>query len=159
MERNPVTPAGHKKLFEDLHYCKSVERPGVVKDIEEARAHGDISENSEYEDAKERQALIEGKMARLEQLAASAEIIDVTKLPVSDRVVFGTTVSLENTDSGVERTWRIVGVTEANIELGQISFKSPLARALIGRSVGEEVEVPAPSGVQRWEIVEVQYLG
>ena len=83
MERNPVTPAGYKKLLEDLQYCKSVERPGVVKDIEEARAHGDISENSEYEDAKERQALIEGKMARLEQLAASAEIIDVTKLTPS----------------------------------------------------------------------------
>lgn len=159
MERNPVTPAGYKKLQEDLHYCKSVERPGVVKDIEEARAHGDISENSEYEDAKERQALIEGKMARLEQLAASAEIIDVTKLTPSDRVVFGTTVSLEHVENGTERTWKIVGETEANIEAGQISYKSPLARALIGSSEGDEVEVPAPGGIQRWEIVEVQYLG
>lgn len=159
MERNPVTPAGYKKLQEDLQYCKSVERPGVVKDIEEARAHGDISENSEYEDAKERQALIEGKMARLEQLAASAEIIDVTKLTPSDRVVFGTTVSLEHVENGTERTWKIVGETEANIEAGQISYKSPLARALIGSSEGDEVEVPAPGGIQRWEIVEVQYLG
>ena len=157
MERNPVTPAGYKQLIADLEYCKQVERPGVVKDIEEARAHGDISENSEYEDAKERQALIEGKMARLESLAASAEIIDVTKLVPSERVVFGTTVSLEN-DDGRERTWRIVGETEANIDEGLISYKSPLARALIGRSEGEEVEVPAPGGVQRWEIVEVQYL-
>ena len=93
----------------------------MVKDIEEARAHGDISENSEYEDAKERQALIEGKMARLEQLAASAEIIDVTKLTPSERVVFGTTVSLEHAENGTERTWKIVGETEANIELGLIS--------------------------------------
>jgi transcription elongation factor GreA len=157
MERNPVTPSGYKQLLEDLRYCKQVERPGVVKDIEEARAHGDISENSEYEDAKERQALIEGKMARLEQLAASAEIIDVTKLSPSERVVFGTKVSLENSDDGSERTWRIVGETEANIDQGMISYKSPLARALIGQSVDDEVVVPAPGGVQRWIIVEVQY--
>ena len=158
MERNPVTPLGYKQLLEDLRYCKQVERPGVVKDIEEARAHGDISENSEYEDAKERQALIEGKMARLESLVASAEIIDVTKLSPSERVVFGTTVSVERVDDGTERTWRIVGETEADIENGQISYKAPLARALIGRNEGEEVEVPAPGGLQRWEIVEVRYL-
>jgi transcription elongation factor GreA len=157
MERNPVTPLGYELLVEALRHCKQVERPGVVKDIEEARAHGDLSENSEYDDAKERQSLIEGRMARLEQLVASAEIIDVAKLTPSERVVFGTTVSLENVDGGAERTWRIVGETEADIEKGQISFKSPLARAIIGRSEGEEVEVPAPGGVQRWEIIEVRY--
>ena len=159
MQRVPMTPEGHKKLSETVKHLKEVVRPQIVQDIEEARAHGDLSENSEYEDAKERQALIEGKMARLEQLAASAEIIDVTKLIPSERVVFGTTVSLEHVENGTERTWQIVGETEANIEEGQISYKSPLARALIGSSEGDEVEVPAPGGIQRWEIVQVQYLG
>ena len=157
MERNPITPSGYEQLIADLQHCKQVERPNVVRAIEEARAHGDISENSEYEDAKERQALIEGKMARLESLVASAEIIDIAKLTPSDRVVFGTKVSLENVDDGTGRTWRIVGETEADIENGLISYKSPLGRALIGHSEGDEVVVPAPGGVQRWEIVEVQY--
>jgi len=157
MERNPITPEGYTALVEDLRYCKQVERPQIVRAIEEARAHGDISENSEYEDAKERQALCEGKMIRLENLVSSAEIIDVAKLPVTDRVVFGTTVVLENLDNGDERQWRIVGETETDIESGLISYKAPLARALIGHVEGDEVSVPAPGGTQRWEIVEVRY--
>lgn len=157
MEQNPVTPEGYETLVATLKHAKSVERLAVVKDIEEARAHGDLSENSEYDDAKERQSLIEGKIARLEHLVASARIIDVAKLPVSDRVVFGTTVVLENSDSGDERVWRIVGESESDISNGLISYKAPVAKALIGRSEGDEVTIPTPGGQQRWEIVEVRY--
>ncbi|NCG18414.1 MAG: transcription elongation factor GreA [Rhodobacterales bacterium] len=157
MTRNPITPEGFVRLETELKHLKSVVRLGIVRDIEEARAHGDLSENSEYDDAKERQSLCEGRIQMLEGLAASAEIIDVAKLPVTDRVVFGTTVDIENADSGDTRTWRIVGVTEASVEDGMISYKSPLGRALIGHSVGEEVVVPAPSGRQTWEILAVRY--
>lgn len=155
--RNPVTPEGYKTLLAELKHEKEVVRPGIVRDIEEARAHGDISENSEYEDAKERQAHCEGRIAELEHRVATAEVIDVKKLPVSDRVVFGTTVRIENTETGEQRTWTIVGETEADIENGRISFKSPLGKALIGRHEGEEAVVPAPSGKQTWEILEVRY--
>ncbi len=158
MTRNPITPQGYDLLFLDLKRHKEVLRPKVVRDIEEARAHGDISENSEYEDAKERQSHIEGRIQMLESALARADIIDVTKLPVTDRVVFGTTVVLENVDSGEARTWRIVGEGEADVASGTISWKSPLAKALIGRSAGEEAVVPAPGGQQVWEIVEVRYI-
>lgn len=157
MQQNPVTPEGYQALVDELKHAKSVERLQVVKDIEEARAHGDISENSEYEDAKERQAMIEGKIRELEHLVASAQIIDVAKLPESDRVVFGTTVVLENVDSGEERTWRIVGERETDVNNGKISWKAPVAKAMIGRVEGDEVTVPTPGGTQTWEIVEVRY--
>ena len=157
MQRNPVTPEGYQTLERELAHAKSVERPNVVRDIEEARAHGDISENSEYEDAKERQAMIEGKIKQLEYLVSTAEIIDVKKLKPSDRVVFGTTVVLENSDTGDERTWRIVGEREGDVSKGLISFKAPVAKALIGRNEGDEVVIPTPGGRQRWEIVEVRY--
>ena len=157
MNRNPITPEGFVRLEAELKHLKSVMRLGIVRDIEEARAHGDLSENSEYDDAKERQSLCEGRIQMLEGLSASAEIIDVAKLPVTDRVVFGTTVDIENADSGDTRTWRIVGVTEASVEDGMISYKSPLGRALIGRREGEEVVVPAPAGRQTWEILKVRY--
>lgn len=157
MQQNPVTPEGYAALEAELKHAKSVERLAVVKDIEEARAHGDISENSEYEDAKERQALIEGKIRELEHLVASARIIDVKKLQVSDRVVFGTTVVLENVESGEERTWKIVGERETDVSNGKISWKAPVAKALIGKTEGEEVQVPTPGGKQVWEIVEVRY--
>ncbi len=157
MNRNPVTPEGYEALVADLKHQKEVVRPQIVRDIEEARAHGDISENSEYDDAKERQAMCEGRIAELEGRVASAEVIDVTKLPANDRVVFWVTVKIENSDSGEERTWRIVGEDEADVELGKISYKSPLGRALIGCREGDEAEVPAPSGKQTWEVVEVSY--
>lgn len=157
MQQNPVTPEGYEALVAELKHAKSVERLAVVKDIEEARAHGDISENSEYEDAKERQALIEGKIRQLEHLVSSAQIIDVAKLPKTDRVVFGTTVVIENTDSGEERQWRIVGERETDVANGKISFKAPVAKSIIGKSEGDEVVVPTPNGPQRWEIVEVRY--
>ncbi|MFT4626648.1 MAG: transcription elongation factor GreA [Myxococcota bacterium] len=157
MTRFPVTPEGYAVLTAELRHQKEVVRPGIVRDIEEARAHGDISENSEYEDAKERQALTEGRVRELEGRVAAAEIIDVSKLTPSDRVVFGTTVDIENSVTGELRTWRIVGESEASVEGGSISYKSPLGGALIGRSEGEEVTVPAPGGKQAWEIVEVRY--
>lgn len=157
MEQNPVTPEGYAALEAELRHAKSVERPAVVRDIEEARAHGDLSENSEYEDAKERQSLLEGRIRRLEHMLAAAQVIDVAQLNVSDRVVFGTTVVLENTDTGDTRTWRIVGEHEADVNQGKISYKAPVARAVIGRSEGDEVVIPTPGGEQRWEIVEVRY--
>jgi transcription elongation factor GreA len=157
MTRFPVTPEGYEVLVKELRRQKEIVRPGIVRDIEEARAHGDISENSEYEDAKERQALCEGRVRELESQVAAAEIIDVKKLKPSVRVVFGTTVDIENTDSGDERTWRIVGESEANVEQGSISYTSPLGRSMIGRSEGDEVSVPAPGGKQSWEIIEVRY--
>jgi transcription elongation factor GreA len=157
MNRNPVTPEGYKALVEELAHLKKVVRGQIVKDIEEARAHGDLSENSEYDDAKERQSLCEGRINELENRVATAEIIDVSKLPVSDRVVFGTTVVLEAPASGEEKTWRIVGEIEADVNKGSISYSSPLGRALIGREEGDEVRVPAPAGVRIWEIVEVNY--
>lgn len=156
MTRNPITPEGYEALLAALKHEKEVVRPGIVRDIEEARAHGDISENSEYEDAKERQSHCEGRIAELETHVATAEIIDVSKLTPSGRVVFGTTVVIESA-AGESRTWRIVGETEADIERRRISYKSPLGKALIGRSEGEEVVVPTPGGTQTWEIVEVRY--
>lgn len=156
MQRNPMTQAGYDALVRELKNAKEVQRPKVVRDLEEARAHGDISENSEYEDAKERQAHIEGRIAELERLVATAEIIDVKRLPRNGKVVFGTTVVL-GAPNGEERRYRIVGEQETDVNAGMISFKSPLAKALIGHTEGEEVEVPAPGGVSRWEIIEVRY--
>jgi transcription elongation factor GreA len=156
MQRHPMTPEGFRALQDELQNLKSVVRPRIVRDIEEARAHGDISENSEYEDAKERQAHCEGRVGELETLLAGADVIDVRSLPQDERVVFGVSVQISNA-AGEERLWRIVGEAEASIRDGRISYRSPLGRALIGRSVGEEVRVPAPSGEQVWEIVEVRY--
>jgi transcription elongation factor GreA len=157
MNRNPVTPEGYKKLVDELAHLREVVRPQIVRDIEEARAHGDISENSEYDDAKERQSHCEGRIQELEHRLATAEVIDVTRLPQTDRVVFGATVKIENTVSGETRTWRIVGEDEADVEKAKISYKSPLGKSLIGRRAGEEAVVTAPSGNQTWEIVEVHY--
>jgi len=158
MQRNPITPEGYARLMADLDEHRQVLRPRIVKDIEEARAHGDISENAEFEDAKERQSLLEGRIAWLESQLAAADIIDVTKLEPNGQVVFGSTVLLENADSGEERTLRIVGESEADVGNGSISWSSPFARAILGRREGDEAEVPTPSGKQVWEIVEVRYV-
>lgn len=155
MQRTPITPRGYETLVRDLRHLKEVVRPQIVRDIEEARAHGDISENSEYEDAKERQSHCEGRIAEVENLVATADIIDVLKLPRNGKVVFGVTVVIARDNDN--RRYRIVGESEADVGQGLISFKSPLARALIGRLEGDEVEVPTPGGVQRWEIIEVLY--
>jgi len=158
MNRFLVTPAGYDKLVKALKREKEVVRPQIVRDIEEARAHGDISENSEFEDAKERQAHCAGRIAMLENSFASAEVIDVTKIEASDRVVFGTTVQIVNVDTDEERTWKIVGQNEADVENRLISYKSPIGAAMIGKSVGDEFEVRTPSGKQTWSIEEVHYL-
>ena len=157
MERFAITPDGYTALTADLRRHRETLRPQIVRDIEEARAHGDLSENSEYDDARERQALCEARIRLLESQIASAEIIDIAKLPRNGRVVFGTTVTIENADTGLEKTWQIVGESEADIESGRISYRSPLARALIGRNEGDEAVVPAPGGKQTWEIIEVAY--
>lgn len=157
MQRNPVTPEGYERLQVELKEQKSVVRPKIVRDIEEARAHGDLSENSEYDDAKERQSLCEGRIAQLEQLVATAEVIDPAKLPQTDRIVFGATVDLENAE-GDERTYQIVGESESDLDRNRISWRSPLAKALIGKHEGDEVEVPAPGGRQVWEVIGVRYV-
>ena len=157
MNRFLVTPEGYEKLVADLKREKEIVRPQIVRDIEEARAHGDISENSEFEDAKERQAHCEGRIAMLENSFASAEVIDVSKLQPTERVVFGTTVLISNVETGDERSWRIVGENEADVDRGHISYKSPIGRALIGKSTGDEVEVVTPGGKQTWSVDEVHY--
>jgi transcription elongation factor GreA len=153
-----MTPAGHEKLLEDLRHLKEVERPKIVRDIEEARAHGDISENSEYEDAKERQAHCEGRILELTGRIAAAEIIDIKKVAPSERVIFGTTVVVEDGESEEEARYRIVGEDEADVKAGLVSVTSPIARALIGRNVGDEVLVQTPRGARRLTITDVLYV-
>lgn len=157
MQRHPMTPEGHKKLSETLKHLKEVVRPQIVKDIEEARAHGDLSENSEYEDAKERQSLTEGRIRDMESKLAASEVIDVTKMQPSDRVVFGTTVVVEDVETEVESRYRIVGEDESDVKSGLISVLSPIARALIGQEVDDEVTVRAPGGDRKLVITDVLY--
>jgi transcription elongation factor GreA len=158
MQRHPMTPRGHALLVEELEHQKSVVRPQIVRDIEEARAHGDISENSEYEDAKHRQSLCEGRIIELEGRLAASEIIDVAKIEPSDRVIFGATVTLEDLNTEGEVQYRIVGVDEADVKKGTVSVRSPIARALMGREVGDEAVLRAPAGVRRFAIMDVQYI-
>jgi transcription elongation factor GreA len=156
-QRVPMTPEGYRKVLAEFKHVREILRPQVVKDIEEARAHGDISENSEYEDAKERQAQIEGRVRDLESRLALAEVIDITKVSASDRVIFGTTVDLEDVDSGETFTYRIVGSEEADVKFGLISFSSPIGRALIGRRVDDEVKFETPKGTRTVVINAVHY--
>ena len=158
MQRHPMTPEGHQKLSATLKHLKEVVRPQIVKDIEEARAHEDLSENSEYEDAKERQSLTEGRVRDIEAKLAASEIIDVTKLEASDRVVFGTTVCLEDLETEEECKYRIVGEDESDVKQGLISVLSPIARAMIGREVDDEVTVRAPGGDRKFVITDVLYV-
>jgi transcription elongation factor GreA len=157
MQRHPMTPAGHEKLIEDLRYLKEVARPKIVRDIEDARAHGDISENSEYEDAKERQAHCEGRILELTGRIAAAEIIDIKKVAPSERVIFGTTVVVEDEQSEEQARYRIVGEDEADVKQGLLSVTSPIARALIGKNLGDEVSVETPKGARRFTITDVLY--
>ncbi|MCK6505995.1 transcription elongation factor GreA [Myxococcota bacterium] len=157
MDRVPMTPEGHAALQAELKHHLEVLRPKIVKDIEEARAHGDISENSEYEDAKHRQALCEGRIGELKGKLARAEVIRVSEMQPSPRVVFGTTVVLEDQDSDEVVTYRIVGVDEADVGQGKISFNSPIGRALIGRNVDDEVMAETPRGRRTFVITNVHY--
>lgn len=157
MDRVPITPEGAAKMQADLAHLKEVVRPRIVRDLEEARAHGDISENSEYEDAKHRQALCEGRIAELSSQLAMLEIIDVRRLPASERVVFGATVTMEDQETEEETTYRIVGNYEADVKAGLISVTSPIGKALIGKSQDDEVVVQTPRGTRRFIITDVKY--
>lgn len=154
MERIPMTRRGYQKLKKELEYLKSVERPQVIKAIEEARSHGDLSENAEYDAAKERQAFIEGRLSELGYKLGNAEIIEVDNLP-KDRAVFACTVVLENVDTGEDVEYQLVGPEESDIEKGRISVTSPLGKAIIGKKPGEEIVLNAPAGKRVYELVEI----
>lgn len=154
----PMTARGAEQLREELRELKSVARPKVIAAIAEARAHGDLKENAEYHAAREQQSFIEGRIAEVEHKLSNAQIIDVSQLPSSDKVVFGATVTLVDMASDEEVRYQLVGEDEADIKAGRISVTSPIARALIGKSEGDEAEVRAPGGVRNYEIIEVQYI-
>ena len=154
----PITVRGAELLKDELQRLKSVERHAVIQAISEARAQGDLSENAEYEAAKDKQGFIEGRILEIEGKLAAAQIIDPARVDADGRVVFGATVDLEDEDSGVKVTYQIVGDDEADLKLGLISVSSPIARALIGKETGDVAEVQAPGGVRSYEIVEVRYL-
>ncbi len=158
MSKIPITVAGAELLKVELHRLKTVERPAVIVAIAEARAHGDISENAEYDAAREKQGFIEGRILELEAKLANAQIIDPALLEDDGRVVFGTTVELVEAEGGQgSMTYQIVGEDEADIKLGKISYSSPIAKALIGKFAGDVAEVRAPGGVKEYEIVDVRY--
>ena len=154
MERIPMTRRGYQTLKKELEHLKSTERPSVIRAIEEARAHGDLSENAEYHAAKERQGFIEGRLSELGYKLGNAEIIEVDNLP-KDRAVFACTVMLENVDTGEEVEFQLVGPEESDIEKGRISVTSPLGKAIIGKKPGEEIVLNAPAGKRVYELVEI----
>jgi transcription elongation factor GreA len=154
----PITVRGAEKLKEELHRLKTVERHSVIQAIAEARAQGDLSENAEYEAAKDKQGFIEGRILEIEGKLAAAQIIDPKTLNAEGRVVFGATVELEDEKTGNPVTYQIVGEDEADLKEGRISIGSPIARALIGKVAGDVAEVQAPGGVKSYEIVEVRYV-
>ena len=155
MEKIPMTPKGHKALDTELRLLKSVERPAIIKAIAEAREHGDLSENAEYHSAREKQSFIEGRIKELESSLGLAEVIDPSTL--SGSIKFGATVILLDEETEKEATFQIVGKTEANIENGLLNIQSPLARALIGKEIGDSVEVKTPGGTRGYEILDVKY--
>lgn len=157
MNKVPLTVRGAEQLREELDRLKRVERPRVIEAIAEARAHGDLKENAEYHAAREQQGFIEGRIAELEGKLSNAEIIDVTKLPATGKVMFGTTVVVLEVDKDEEHTFIIVGDDEADIKKGMISISSPIARSLIGKSEGDQAVVDAPGGAREFEILEVRY--
>lgn len=155
MERIPITKEGYEALKRELDHLKTVERPQNIKAIETARAHGDLSENAEFHAAKERQAFIEGRVNELGYKLNNAEIIEPNKLP-KDQVLFGSTVVLENIDTEETVAYQIVGVDESNVEKGRISTSSPLGKALLGKSPGDEVSINAPGGKRVYELIEIR---
>ncbi|HHL45085.1 MAG TPA: transcription elongation factor GreA [Gammaproteobacteria bacterium] len=154
----PLTARGAEKLREELKELKTVARPRVVEAIAEARAHGDLKENAEYHAAREQQGFIEGRIKEIESKLSHAQVIDVTTLNAGGRIVFGTTVTLVDEETGEEVTYQIVGDDEADIKQGLISINSPVARALIGREEGDIAEVKTPGGIREYEILKVQYI-
>jgi transcription elongation factor GreA len=158
MSTIPLTRRGSDKLKEELQRLKTVERHAVIQAIADARAQGDLSENAEYEAAKDKQGFIEGRILEIEGKLAAAQVIDPSSLDAGGRVVFGSTVELEDEDSGAKVTYQIVGEDEADLKLGLVSISSPIARALIGKEAGDVAEVQAPGGLRHYEIVGVRYL-
>lgn len=158
MSTIPLTKRGAEKLKEELHRLKTVERHAVIEAIAEARAQGDLSENAEYEAAKDKQGFIEGRILEIEGKLAAAQVIDPTALDAGGRVVFGSTVALEDESTGAAVTYQIVGDDEADLKQGLVSISSPIARALIGKEAGDVADVQAPGGVKSYEIVEVRYI-
>jgi transcription elongation factor GreA len=158
MNKIPLTVKGAELMRAELHQLKTVERPKVIASIQEARTHGDLSENAEYDAAKERQSFIEGRIVELEGKLANAQIIDPAHVDADGRCVFGATVDLEEVGSGETVTYQIVGDDEADIKGGKISISSPIARALIGKYSGDVAEVKAPGGIKEYEILDVKYL-
>lgn len=157
MSKVPLTVAGAEKLREELHRLKTVDRPWVIAAIAEARSHGDLSENAEYDAAKERQGFIEGRIQEVEGKLSNAQIIDPKLLDADGRCVFGATVEIEDQDSGDGVTYQIVGEDEADIKAGKLSVSSPMARALIGKYAGDIAQVQAPGGIREYEIIDVRY--
>jgi transcription elongation factor GreA len=157
MNKVPMTVEGAARLKAELHRLKTVERPAVIQALAEARSHGDLSENADYDAAKERQGFIEGRISEVESKLANAQVIDPTALDADGRVVFGSTVEIEDVDSGERNVYQIVGDDEADIKEGKISVNSPIARALIGKTEGDLAEVQAPGGLRSYDIVAVRY--
>ncbi len=156
MEKVPMTASGYARLTEELKHLKTVERPAVIRAIAEAREHGDLSENAEYAAARERQSFIEGRVAELEDVISRADVIDPTKLS-GNTVKFGASVNLADEDTGEEQNYQIVGQYEGDIKSGLLSITAPLARALIGKTVGDTVEVTTPRGSKSYEIVGITF--
>ena len=157
MAKVPMTVEGAERLKAELHRLKTIDRPAVILAIAEARSHGDLSENADYDAAKERQGFIEGRIAEVDSKLANAQVIDPAALDADGRVVFGATVDLEDATSGDTVTYQIVGDDEADIKHGKISVSSPIARALIGKSEGETADVQAPGGVRSYDVLAVRY--
>jgi transcription elongation factor GreA len=158
MRRKPLTSKGAEKLRVELRRLKTEDRPRIIQAIAEARAHGDLSENAEYHAAREQQGFIEGRIKHIEHDLSHCEIIDVAHLPQTGRVVFGATVHLEDQDDGSEVVFQVVGEPEADVRTGLISITSPIARALVGKSEGDVVDVAVPGGTRAFEIVAVRYV-
>ena len=158
MSRVPLTVGGEKALRDELDQLKTVVRPRIVSDIAEARAHGDLKENAEYHAAREQQGFCEGRIQEIEGKLAEAQVIDISKLTVTDKVIFGTTVELLNVDTEETVKYQLVGEDEADVKIGKISISSPIARALIGKEAGDEVVVNAPGGEIVYEIDDVKYI-
>lgn len=158
MSSVPITKRGAELLKEELIRLKTRERPAVIRAIAEARAHGDLSENAEYDAAKERQSFVEGRIADLEGKLGAAQVIDPVLLDAEGRIVFASTVHLEDLESGEKVTYQIVGIDEADLKESKVSITSPIARALIGKYAGDVVEVQAPAGVREYEVLEVRYV-
>ena len=154
----PITKKGAEKLKAELHQLKTVDRPWVINSISEARAQGDLSENAEYDAAKDRQGFIEGRIQEIEGKLSAAQVIDPTEVDAGGKVVFGSTIELQDEETGDKVTYQIVGEDEADIKLGRVNIGSPIARALIGKNEGDTAEVQAPGGIKRYEIIAVMYI-